>query len=220
MQPFEIVRELVAGVIGALGVLVLHFGMPLPHWQLPGLDLALAAALGGMLYAGVRLSWATRPGLIERLLGVEVELRLPDVSDDPDDLRAALRHTVDTAGRQVTASMLEPLERIDRAVNAVLDSDLGNTAGRQAQYTITATVHRYLPDTLERYFQLPEDVAHAPIGDDGRSAHDMVVEQLGVLASETESILEDMHAGKVRELSAHGRFLEDRFNTADDLLQR
>lgn len=220
MQPFEIVRELVAGVIGALGVLILYFGMPLPHWHLPGMDLALAAALGCMLYVGVRLSWATRPGLIERWLGVEVDLRLPDASDDPDDLRAALRHTLDTAESQVTSAMHEPLARIDRAVNAVLDSDLGNTAGRQAQYTITATVHRYLPDTLERYFQLPENVAYSPIGDDGKSAHDMVVEQLGVLASETESILEDMHAGKVRELSAHGRFLEDRFHTADDLLQR
>lgn len=220
MQPFEIVREAVAGMLGALGVLVLHFGMTLPHWRLPGLDLALAGILGCLVYAGIRLSWATKPGWVERLLGIEVDLRLQGASDTPDSLRAALRHTLDTAERQVTEPMREPLERIDRAIHAVLDSDLGSNVGRQAQYTIAATVRRYLPDTLERYLQLPEDVAQAPIGDAGRTAHDMVLEQLDVLASETEAILEDMHAGKLRELSAHGRFLEDRFNTAGNLLRQ
>lgn len=219
MQPFETVREWVAGLIGALAVLGAQYGLSMPHWGIPGLDLALAGALGIMLYCGVRLSWATRPGWVERVLGVEVDLRLPDAGDDPADLRAALRHTVDTAHGRVTDAMRAPLNRIDHAVQAVLDGDLASMAGRQAQFTIAATVNQYLPDTLDRYLQLPGDVAHSPVGEDGRTAHDMVMEQLDVLAVETEAILADMHAGKVRELSAHGRFLEDRFNRADDLLR-
>jgi hypothetical protein len=218
MRPFEIAREGVAGVLGALGVLILHFGMTLPHWGLFWLDLVLAGFLGCLLYAGIRLSWATQPGWVERLLGVEIDLRLQGASDDPDDLRSALRHTLEAVGGQVTAPMQEQLKRIDWAINAVLDGNLSSNVGRQAQYTIAATVQRYLPDTLERYLQLPENVAQAPIDDNGRTAHDMVMEQLGVLATETEAIVEDMHAGKLRELSAHGRFLEDRFNTAGNLL--
>ncbi|SEP04543.1 hypothetical protein [Aquisalimonas asiatica] len=218
MQPFETARELVAGLVGAAAVLIAHFGLTLPHWGIAGVDLALAGGAGVALYVGVRLAWSTRPGWLERMLGVDVGLRLPGRSDDPADLQAALRHTVDTAHGRVSEPMQMLLDRIDQAIQSVLDSDLASMAGRQAQFTVAATVNQYLPDTLDRYLQLPEDVAVSPVDQGGQTPHDMVVEQLDVLAGEMEAILADMHAGKVRELSAHGRFLEDRFSRADDLL--
>lgn len=217
LQPFEVVREIAAGSAGA-GVLVFsHYALTLPHWGLPHVDLGLALGVALLVYAGVHLAWATRPGPIERWLGLELPLRPKLADDDPESLREALRATVESARPRVTEPLQRQLDRIVDAVDAVLAVGGESAAGREAAYTLRATVTEYLPDTLERYLRLPRRFATGKPIRDGKTARDLASEQLGVLAEELESIAEEVHRGNAADLAAHGRFLDERFSRQDPL---
>lgn len=217
LRPFEVVRELAAGATGAGAFLAAHYGLAMPHWQLPGVDVAIAATIGGAAYAGVHLAWSERPGPIERWLGIEVPLRLEVPDDDPQSLRSALTFTVEAARPRVTEPVERELDRIVEAVEAVLAVWADSEAGREAGYTLRATITRYLPDTLERYLKLPRRFRTQRTVRDGKTARELVTEQLSVLAEELESVAEEVHQGNASELAAHGRFLQERFSRQDPL---
>jgi len=217
LQPFELVREIAAGIAGAVAFAVCHWLATFPHWQMPGVDIALEAGIGMAIYTGVRLTWAERPGLIERWLGLEVPLR-PEVADNnPESLRAALRYTVDAARPRVSEPVQQAIDRVGEAVEAVLAVYDAAAASNDAAYTLHATVTEYLPDTLERYLRLPQRYATERKVRGDRTPRDLVLEQLKVLADELESIADEIHAGNASELAAHGRFLQQRFSRQDPL---
>ncbi|WP_440995157.1 hypothetical protein [Arhodomonas sp. SL1] len=218
LRPFELARELVAGLAGAGIFLAAHYLLTFPHWGWRGVvDTALAVVVALLLYAGIRLAWSTRPGVLERWLGLEVPLRPSLADDDPDSLREALHFTVDAARPRVSEPLQQQLDRIVEAVEAVLAAGGGSAAGREAAYTLRATVTEYVPDTLERYLRLPRRFATRKAVRDGKTARDLAVEQLSVLAGELEAIAEEVHRGNAAELAAHGRFLDERFSRQDPL---
>lgn len=220
LRPYEVVRETVAGGVAAAGFLTCHYALTFPHWQVPGLATALEIGVAATAYAGVHMAWADRPGLIERWLGLEVSLRpaLPD--NDPESLRAALLFTVDAVRPRLTPPVQHELDRIVEAVEAVLSVRGESDAGREAAYTLRATVTQYLPDTLERYLKLPRRFATQRKVRNGQTARDLVTQQLRILAEELESIAEEVYQGNAADLAAHGRFLDERFSRQDPLKHR
>lgn len=217
LQPFEIVREISAGLVGAGALLTAHYGLAFPHWQLPGVATALETAVAVTAYTGVRLAWSDRPGLIERWLGLHVPLRLEVPDNDPESLRAALHFTVDAARPRLTDPVRAELDRIVAAVEAVLAVWNDSDVGREAAYTLRATVQDYLPDTLERYLKLPRQYRVNRQVRDDRTPRDIVIEQLGILTEELHAIADDVNAGNAADLAAHGRFLNERFSRQDIL---
>lgn len=217
MRPFEVVRELTAGLVAAVAFLLSHYLLAFPHWQIPGMAWALEVAVALAAYAGVRLAWSARPGLVERWLGLEMPLRPAAADTDPESLRAALHFTADAARPRLTEPVREALDRVVEAVEAVLAAQAAASAGREAAYTLQATVTQYLPDTLERYLKLPRRFATRREVRDGKTARDLVMEQLEILATELESIADEIHQGEAIDLAAHGRFLEERFSRHDPL---
>ena len=213
----EWLRELSAGSLAAAAFLLSHYFLRFPHWQLPALDLALEVVVSIVVYVGVRLAWPTRPGLIERWLGLDDPLRPWLADDDPETLRNALQTSVGAVREQVTAPVQKELDRIVAGVDAVLAVWDQAGAGAELNYTLRATITRYVPDTLERYLKLPRRFAIEREVRDGATPRDLVVEQLRTLAEELESIAEEVHLGNAQDLAAHGRFLEERFNRQDPL---
>lgn len=210
-------RELCAGSLAAAAFLLSHYSLSFPHWQLPAVGLALETVVSLAVYVGIRLAWPRQPGLLERWLGLEDPLR-PWVADDqPDTLRDALQLSVSAVREQVSAPVQEELDRIVAAVDAVLAVWDQAGAGAELDYTLRATITRYVPDTLERYLRLPRRFAIEREVRDGATPRDLVVEQLRTLAEELESIAEEVHLGNAQDLAAHGRFLEERFNRQDPL---
>lgn len=219
LQPYEIVREASAGIVGAGAFLAFHYALAFPHWQIPGVDVVLEAGLAAMSYAGVRTAWAERPGLIERWLGLHVPLRLEIPDNDPETLRTALEYTVNAARPRLTAPAQASLDRVVEAVEAVLVVWGDNEVGREAAYTLRATIRDYLPDTLERYLKMPRQYAVNREVRDGKTSRDIVIEQLDILAAELNAIADDVNAGNAADLAAHGRFLDERFARQDILKQ-
>lgn len=217
LQPYEIVRETTAGLVGAVGFLACHYALAFPHWQWTGVDVALETAVAVTAYTGVRLAWSDRPGLVERWLGLHVPIRLAIPDNDPDSLREALQFTVDATRPRLTEPVQQEIDRVVEAVEAVLAVWNDNDVGREAAYTLRATIQDYLPDTLERYMKLPRRYALQRMVRGERTARDIVVEQLRIMSDELMAIADDVNAGNAADLAAHGRFLDERFSRQDPL---
>lgn len=217
LQAFEAVRETAAGLLGAATFLACHYALTFPHWQQPGVAVALEVVVALTAYTGLRLTWPERPGRIERWLGLHVPLR-PELTDnDPESLRAALQFTVEAVRPRVSEPVRAEIDRVVEAVEAVLAVWGDSEVGREAAYTLRATIRDYLPDTLERYLRLPEEYRQNRAVRDDKTARDIVIEQLGILAEELYAIADDVNAGNAAELAAHGRFLDERFARQDIL---
>jgi hypothetical protein len=82
-------------------------------------------------------------------------------------------------------------------------------------YTVRETVRRYLPDTLTHYFALPLALRSEHAGKDGKTAQQLLAEQLALLDGEMRQIASRVAAQDVQALRANGRFLEARFGRPD-----
>lgn len=216
-RPFEVVREVVAGMAGGTAFLISHWALAFPHWQLPAVDVALEFAVALGIYAGVRLAWTDRPGRLERWLGLDIPLRLELGDQDAESLRQALHFTADAARPRLTEPVREALARVVAAVESVLAVWDRCPLGGDAAHTVRASVTDYLPDMLERYLSLPRRYAIERRVRGSQTPRDLLLDQLGVLAEELEAIADDIHAGNASDLAAHGRFLQQRFGRNDPL---
>ena len=79
---------------------------------------------------------------------------------------------------------------------------------------VRATATTYLPDTLNAYLAVPAAYRNTAIIRDGKTARQIVVEQLSVLAAKMTEIAQNAVADDAQALLANGRFLKDRFAAA------
>ena len=135
--------------------------------------------------------------------------------DDSEDARTAraldaLRDAVRAAGRQLPTVLSSRLRHMDDLLRSVLATVVAQGASSEQRYLLDAMISDYIADPLRTYLGLPDADRT-----DGSPATVMFAEQLGVLE---ETIL-DMHnqirIGAISELSAHGRFLADKFAGPD-----
>jgi len=79
---------------------------------------------------------------------------------------------------------------------------------------VRSTATSYLPDTLNAYLAVPAAYRNtAPISG-GKTARQIVAEQLTVLAAKMKEIAQNAAADDAQALLANGRFLKDRFGAA------
>jgi len=79
---------------------------------------------------------------------------------------------------------------------------------------VRSTATTYLPDTLNAYLAVPAAYRNtAPIAD-GKTARQIVGEQLTVLAAKMKEIAQNTAADDAQALLANGRFLKERFASA------
>ncbi len=79
---------------------------------------------------------------------------------------------------------------------------------------VRATATTYLPDTLNAYLAVPAAYRNNAAIRDGKTARQIVVEQLTVLAAKMKEIAQDAVVNDAQSLLANGRFLKERFATA------
>lgn len=82
-------------------------------------------------------------------------------------------------------------------------------------HVIRQTVLDYLSEALQNYLNLPPAFANLHPVKNGKTARQLLGEQLDLLDKEMQEIVEDIHRDDAQKLIIHGRFLEDKFNDAD-----
>lgn len=80
----------------------------------------------------------------------------------------------------------------------------------QTAHDVSMVVLEWVPDALERYRRLPADVRASP-NSEGRTAHDLLIDQLSLIADRLICIRDAAYAADLRELDVQGRMLQDKF---------
>ena len=184
-----------------------------------------AAALLGpaLLFAGViDHGWlAITAGLYVAgwLLGQrspELERRIED-SLTMEETLAHLDGVIASAAPHLTADMQNRLKSIRDSVAEVLPRLVGQATGGDELFTVRETVLRYLPETLANYVALPAAFRVSHQLQSGRTARELLTEQLDMLEGQMREVVANVAASDAQALIANGQFLQAKFQQPDFL---
>jgi hypothetical protein len=148
----------------------------------------------------------------------ELERHIAD-SLTAEETMTRLDAVIAGAAPHLTDAMRERLRSIRDSVAAVLPRLLGPeaTAGGDQLFTVRETVLRYLPETLANYVALPPAFRASHALEAGRTARELLGEQLGLLDDRMRDIVANVAASDAQALLANGQFLRSRFRQTDFL---
>ncbi len=188
--------------LALLGPALLFAGVIGPGWGF---------ITGGLYAAGWTAGWAGR--------------RAPDIErriEDSLTVEQTLEH-LDKLVSQVhpllTADMQQQLASVRTSVAEVLPRLVGARSHDADLFTVRETVLRYLPETLANYVALPPVFRNSHALKDGKTARQLLAEQLALLASKMREIVANVAGADAQALLANGKFLEMKFQQPDFLVR-
>lgn len=151
--------------------------------------------------------------------------RAPDIErriEDSLSVEQTLEH-LDKLVSQVhpllTADMQQQLASVRTSVAEVLPRLVGARSHDADLFTVRETVLRYLPETLANYVALPPVFRNSHALKDGKTARQLLAEQLALLASKMREIVANVAGADAQALLANGKFLEMKFQQPDFLVR-
>ena len=143
------------------------------------------------------------------------ELQLQSELDE-GELRGELNRFVRSLRGRLPADAMQRVTRIQGNLEEALPrlAALG-AGGDQNAFLVRQTITDYLPATLQNYLKLPRAYANVHPIQDGKTAHQVLVEQLDVLDRTVGEVVSDLARGDTEQLLANGRFLQEKFRTPD-----
>ena len=188
-------RKNVAGSILALGGLGLYFlGVVGALWPVVVVALYLIGALA---------------------MPSRRRVSIANASFDADLVRSALDRLVRRVASQASPEVTAKVRDIQQEILGVLPAAARFPLGSQDLYVIQRTATDYLPAALDAYLALPADYATSRPVQDGRTAKQVLLEQLELIDSKMEEVADAVHQRDTDRLLASGRFLEERFGKGD-----
>ncbi|OWQ46851.1 hypothetical protein CDL60_10585 [Roseateles noduli] len=170
------------------------------------IDRGWLAITAGLYVAGLLLG-RRQPELeraIEDSLGFEQTMqRLDEV------IAHAVPHLPEEAKPRLAA--------IRDAVAEVLPRLRGTGLHSEDLFTVRQTVLRYLPETLANYVALPPAFRVSHALKDGKTARQLLAEQLSLLETQMREIVANVAKQDAQALIANGHFLEEKFRQPDFL---
>ena len=147
--------------------------------------------------------------------------RRPAPTSEPPVDEAAVRRALAANQRlaqgRLPAPAMAKLLKIQRQITDLLPMAREFPTGSRDLYVVQRTATDYLPATLQAYLALPPQFAATKVVENGKTALQLVDEQLDLLAAQLEEITDAVHRQDSDRLLANGRFLEERFGTKSDL---
>jgi hypothetical protein len=181
------------------GPVLLLLGLIGPGWLL---------ITSGLYALGWMLGWMGRAPELERR--IEDSLTVDQTLERLDALIRQVRS-------QLAPEMAAHLASIRASVTEVLPRLVGNDVGASDLFTVRETVLRYLPETLANYVALPPVFRSTRSLKDGKTARQLLAEQLAVLDSTMGEIVANVAKADAQALLANGKFLEMKFRQPDFL---
>lgn len=146
----------------------------------------------------------------------ELERRIAD-SLGVDETLAHLDRLIAQARPYLSAELTPHLDSVRSSVAEVLPRLLEEGTNATDLFTVRETVLRYLPETLANYVALPPAFRGGHVLKDGKTARQLLGDQLALLDDKLREIVANVAASDAQALLANGRFLESKFRQADFL---
>jgi hypothetical protein len=134
-----------------------------------------------------------------------------------DALLDQFDRVVSAAAAQLQPAMRARLESIRASIAEVLPRLAQIQGFDDNLYTVRETIARYLPETLASYIALPSVFRLTRVLKDGKTARDLLMEQLAVLDEQMKEVVGNVARGDANALLANGQFLEAKFRERDFL---
>jgi hypothetical protein len=187
-------------VLALLGPALLFAGVIGPGWGWITL---------GLYGAGWAAGWAGRRA-------PEVERRIEDSLGIEQTLEH-LDRLIEQVRPQLTPEMQGHLASVRASVAEVLPRLVGARSHDADLFTVRETVLRYLPETLANYVALPPAFRNSHALKDGKTARELLGDQLNVLEGKLREIVANVASADAQALLANGKFLEMKFQQPDFL---
>jgi hypothetical protein len=176
---------------------------------------ALAAYFGGFIHDlwyvivagsyGIGALVARDDGVLET--HINAEMNVQDAVDAVNRLAAESQ-------KRLPPDIAELVGQIASAVADVLPRLAARNVADAVFIDVRATATTYLPDTLNAYLTVPAAYRNTVAIRDGKTARQIVVEQLTVLAAKMQEIAKNAVVDDAQALLANGKFLQERFAAA------
>jgi hypothetical protein len=189
-------RRNVAGLIGAAAGLGLTFG----H----AIEAGWWAITGGLYAAG--------------FLGTQIIAppRAPATEAAPlTELPADLRRIAEQLGPQLPAPARGHLANILAAVTGIEPKLRAIDPANPSVIAVRQIIADYIPTTLKAYAALPPRVRATARLNDGRTAEAQITDQLALLETQMDNVVDNLSRGDLDALQAQGRFLDEKFRSPD-----
>jgi hypothetical protein len=182
-------KNIVASTLALLGIALFFLGLIGPVWPAVVIGLYLIGAL------------VTPSGQKWDLLGGE----------EPSDIAGALSRQVAAVKGKVPDDVYQKVVSIQQTILAILPKIKRLGPGSSDAFVVQKTASDYLPSTLQAYLNLPRAYATVHRLDDGRTAAQVLMDQLTLLDTKMDEVADAVNKNDTDALLANGRFLEDRF---------
>jgi hypothetical protein len=201
LQYFFFSRKNLAGMALAIGGLALYaFGIVgAPAW------IPITAALYAIGYLLV-------PG------NPQLDVRL-DAAQDAKDVRAGLDRLLKGIRGKVADDLYARAWHIRESIVATLEVEGAENETDPNVYLIRQTALSYLPEAFATYLRMPRVMAERRRIANGRTPHDVLLEQLDLMDRRLEDVADDIARHDSDKLLANGRFLADKFGSSAFQLQ-
>jgi hypothetical protein len=140
---------------------------------------------------------------------------------DAANLTRAMAEQVRRVKGKVPDDVLAAVLRIHDEIREIAARSNILPPGSADAFVVEQTALDYLPTALESYLSLPRGYANRVAVDRGRTAKQVLLDQLALLESKLGEVIDAIARGDTDRLLAHGRFLADRFGSSElDLPRR
>ena len=142
------------------------------------------------------------------------KVALAGTSFDTDSIRKSLQHTLSTANGKLPAPLLAKVQDIADTIMGILPHYADFPAGSPDLFVVGRTATDYLPSALQAYLNLPRAYATLHKMPNGKTADQVLDDQLTLLGSKMDEVADAVHKKDSDALLANGRFLEEKFGAS------
>jgi hypothetical protein len=135
------------------------------------------------------------------------------------DIRNELESTLNRMKRRLPKEAYDKVLSIRSTILTILPQIEDLSSSDYNIYLIQQTATDYLPSALESYVSLPRAYANYQPIKDGKTARQLLLEQLDLLDREVKAVVQDIYKDDTQQLIVHGQFLKDKFGDPQAVFQ-
>jgi hypothetical protein len=142
------------------------------------------------------------------------QVALTGTSFDPESIRHSLNRQLDTARGKLPPPLAARLQAISDTIMGILPHYAEFPPGSPDLFVVGRTATDYLPSALQAYLNLPRAYATLHKMPNGKTADEVLGDQLTLLAAKMNEVADAVHKKDSDALLANGRFLEEKFGAS------
>ena len=142
------------------------------------------------------------------------QVALGGTSFDPDSIRKSLQHQLSIANGKLSPPLQTKLQQIADNIMGILPHYAEFPPGSPDLFVVGRTATDYLPAALQAYLNLPRAYATLHKMPNGKTADEVLGDQLALIASKMNEVADAVHKKDSDALLANGRFLEEKFGAS------